>query len=84
MWLIRRRFDVDFRQLCDVLDTEKTKNRATVHTHDPLHMCATIGGLAIDVKRAEGIAAMEGVEQGQAEMMCVFFQLQIRCLIFLG
>ena len=55
-----------------MLDTEKTKNRATVHTHDPLHIHATIGGLAIDVRRAEGIAAMEGVEQGRADDVCVF------------
>lgn len=38
-----------------MLDTKKTKNRATVHTHDPLHIHATIGGLAIDARRAEGI-----------------------------
>lgn len=51
-----------------MLDTEKTKNHAAVHTHNPLHTHATIGGLAVEVKRAEGVAAM----RGRADDVCVF------------
>ena len=43
---------------CDVLDAEKNKNRATTHTNDPLCSYAKVGGLGIDAKRAEGIAAI--------------------------
>ena len=74
--VIWQRFDVDFRQLCDVLDTEKTKNRAAVHTHDPLHIYATIGGIAADEIWAEGIAAKEGGRK----MMCLFLRLRDRVL----
>ena len=62
-----------FRQLCDVLDTEKTKNRAAVHTHDPLYIYATIGGIAADEIWAEGVAAMEAQKWGRARDVLVFF-----------
>lgn len=61
-----------FRQLCDVLDTEKTKNRAAVHTDDPLCIYATIGGIAADEKRAEGIAAIGPQKWGRAGDVLVF------------
>ena len=61
-----------FRQLCDVLDTEKIKNHAAVHTHDPLYIYATIGGLRADEIRAESVAAMAGVAKGRARDVLVF------------
>jgi hypothetical protein len=70
--VILQRFDVDFRQLCDVLDTEKTENRSTNHTNDPLYTYAKIGGLGIGGKRAEGNAAIRPQMWGRAGH-CVCF-----------
>ena len=50
----------NFRQLCDVLDTEKTTDRSTNQWNDPLHLYAMVGGLAIDAMRSEGAAMMKG------------------------
>ena len=55
-----------------MLDTEKIKNHAAVHTHDPLYIYATIGGIAADEKRAEGIAAIGAQKWGRAGDVLVF------------
>mmetsp|Transcript_7475 Transcript_7475/g.20811 ORF Transcript_7475/g.20811 Transcript_7475/m.20811 type:complete len:103 (+) Transcript_7475:5291-5599(+) len=60
MHVIQRRDRRIFRQLCDVLDTEKTTNRSTNRWNNSLHMYAMIGGLAVDAMRSEGAAMMEG------------------------
>ena len=61
-----------FSQLCDVLDTETAENHATNHTNDPLYIYATIGGLGIGGKRAEGNAAIRPQIWGRAGHVCVF------------
>ena len=65
-------FDVDFRQPRDVLDAENTKNRAAIHTHNPLYTHTTIGGIAVGEMRAEGIVAMEAQKWGRAHDVLVF------------
>ena len=62
----------NFRQSRDVLDTEKTENRSTNHTNDPLYTYAKIGGLGIGGKRAEGNAAIRPQMWGRAGHVCVF------------
>ena len=62
-----------FRQLCDVLDTKTAKNCDATHTDDPLHIYATIGGIAADEIWAEGVAAMEAQKWGRARDVLVFF-----------
>ena len=56
-----------------MLDAENTKNRATIHTHNPLHTCTMISGIVVGKTRVEGIAAMEAQKWGRSRDV-FFFQ----------
>ena len=81
MHVIQRRDRRIFRQLCDVLDTEKTTNCSTNRWNNSLHMYAMIGGLAVDAMRSEGAALMEGRCDGVRRRTCVFFSFKAENLI---
>ena len=71
----------NFRQLCDVLDTEKTTDRSTNQWNDPLYSYAMVGGLTIDAMRSEGVAMMKGESDDVRRRTCVFFGSKTKCLI---
>ena len=81
MHVIQRRDRRIFRQLCDVLDTEKTTNCSTNRWNNSLHMYAMIGGLAVDAMRSEGAAMMEGRSDDVRRRTRVFFSFKAEYLI---